>query len=192
MLRGEKVILRAPTRADLPTFVRWFNDPEVTQFLGGDMWPLSPETEERWFNRVIEEERRTLCIETLPTAEQPGMLIGNCALFHYSERNQNAELGIVIGEKDYWSKGYGTDAIRTLLRYAFDELNYHKVTLRVYDFNPRGIRCYEKCGFQIEGRLRQHVFRHGRWHDEIHMGILCDEFRASDRPAISPAGHTDP
>ena len=57
MLRGEKVILRAPTRADLPTFVRWFNDPEVTQFLGGFMWPMSPEAEERWFNRAVEEER---------------------------------------------------------------------------------------------------------------------------------------
>ena len=100
------------------------------------------------------------------------------ASINVSERNHNAELGIVIGEKEYWSQGYGTDAIKTLLRYCFDELNYHKVYLRVYDFNTRGIRCYEKCGFRIEGRLRQHMFRHGAWHDEIVMGVLRDEFAA--------------
>ena len=178
MMRGQKVVLRAMTKGDLPTFVRWFNDPEVTRFLGGNMWPMSPESEERWFERQLEQNALHLCIETLPSSAQPGVLIGNCSLMHPSERNHNAELGIVIGEKEYWSKGYGTDAIKTLLRYCFDELNYHKVYLRAYHFNPRGLRCYEKCGFKAEGRLRQHVFCHGQWHDEIMMGVLRDEFRA--------------
>lgn len=182
MLRGEKVVLRASTRADLPVFVRWFNDPEVTQYLGGDMWPMSPESEERWFNRMVEEERKNLTIETIPTGSEPAVVIGNIGLFHYSERAHNAELGIVIGEKDYWSQGYGSDAIKTLLRYAFDELNYHRVYLRVYDFNPRGVRCYSKCGFEIEGRLRQQIFRHGAWHDEIVMGVLRDDFARPAQP----------
>ena len=179
-MKGEKVVLRAMTRADLPTFVRWFNDPEVTSFLGGNMWPMSLESEERWFNRRVEEDalHAPLCIETIAPAGQSGVLIGNISLMHPSDRDRHAELGIVIGEKDYWSKGYGTDAIKTLLRYAFDELNYHKVLLRVYDFNQRAVRCYEKCGFKVEGRLRQHIFRHGQWHDEILMGVLRDEFRA--------------
>jgi RimJ/RimL family protein N-acetyltransferase len=179
MICGQTVVLRAFTRADLPTFVRWFNDQDVTKFLGGDMWPMSPESEDRWFERMLEDrQNRGVAIETLPRDGQPGRLIGNVGLHHPSERNHNVELGIVIGEKDCWSQGYGTDAIRTMLRYAFDELNYHKVYLRVYDFNRRAIRCYEKCGFQIEGQLRQHMFRNGAWHDEIVMGVLCDEFRA--------------
>jgi RimJ/RimL family protein N-acetyltransferase len=177
MLRGQKVVLRALTRADVPTFVRWFNDPEVTQFVG-DMWPMSPESEERWFERHIQENSMILGIETLAPAGQTAVHIGNIGLHDPSERNHHAELGIVLGEKAYWSQGYGSDAIKTLLRYAFDELNYHKVHLRVYDFNPRGIRCYEKCGFKIEGRLRQHLFRHGEWHDELMMGVLRDEFRS--------------
>ena len=177
MLRGQKVVLRAMTRADLPTFVRWFNDAEVTQFLGGNMWPMSPESEERWFDRQIQENPLILCIETLAAAGENGVLIGNIGLHNLSERNHHAELGIIIGEKEHWSRGYGSDAIKTLLRYGFDELNYHQVYLRVYDFNPRGIRCYEKCGFKMEGRLRQHMFRHGEWHDEIMMGVLRDEFR---------------
>jgi len=177
MIRGEKVVLRAITRADLPACVRWFNDPEVTSFLGGTMWPMSAESEERWFERQVETGSMILAIETLDTADPPSVHIGNISLMDPSERNRYAELGIVLGEKAFWSHGYGRDAIKTLLRYAFDELNYNRVHLRVYDFNPRGIRCYQACGFMIEGCLRQHIFRHGAWHDEIVMGVLRDEFR---------------
>lgn len=176
MIYGEKVVLRAITRADLPTFLRWMNDAEVTPFLGGNMWPMSPEAEERWFEQQVSSDALVLGIETLAAEGQAGLLIGNIALKDVSERNRHAELGIVLGEKAYWSQGYGRDAIKTLLRHAFDELNYHRVYLRVYDYNPRAVRCYEACGFKIEGRLRQHTFRHGVWHDEIVMGVLRDEF----------------
>ncbi len=176
MIRGDRVVLRAITRDDLPVFVRWFNYPEVTQFLGGHMWPLSPESEERWFQRQLDAQALILGIETAATEEEPGVLIGNISLMDSSDRNHHTELGIVLGEKAFWSKGYGRDAIKTLLRHAFDELNYHRVFLRVYDFNPRAVRCYEACGFRVEGRLRQHMFRHGQWHDEILMGVLRDEF----------------
>jgi RimJ/RimL family protein N-acetyltransferase len=178
MLHGEKVVLRAPGHADLPTFVRWFNDQEVMRFLAMDMWPMSMESEEKWFERIVEQKNRTLTIETLPSEGRPGVAIGNISLMDGDNRSQRAELGIVIGEKEYWSHGYGTDAIKTLLRYAFDELNYHRVFLRVYAANARAIRCYEKCGFRLEGRLREHVFRNGVWHDELMMGVLRDEFRA--------------
>lgn len=177
MLRGEKVVLRAITASDLPTFVRWFNDPDVTQFVGRDMWPMSPEAEQRWFERTLERQTRVLGIQTLAPPGQSGVLIGNVSLMDEEPIHHHAELGIVIGEKEYWSQGYGTDAITTLVRYAFDELNYHRVWLRVYSFNPRGQRCYEKCGFQVEGRQRQHLYRHGAWHDMIYMGLLRDEFR---------------
>jgi RimJ/RimL family protein N-acetyltransferase len=125
---------------------------------------------------MVEEEHKMLCIETSPAPGQPGALIGDCALHRISSIHHNAELGIVIVEKDYWSKGYGGDAIKTLLRYAFDELYLHKVYLRVFSFNPRAMRCYEKCGFQVEGRLIQQLFRHGAWHDEVYMGVLRDDF----------------
>ena len=91
-------------------------------------------------------------------------------------KNRNAELGIAIWKKDYWGKGYGADAIKTLLKYAFHELNLHKVYLRVYDFNKRAIRCYEKAGFKKEGILREVFWRNGKWHDTILMGILQSEF----------------
>ena len=84
----------------------------------------------------------------------------------------------MIGDHDYWSHGYGTDAITTLLRYAFDEMNLHRVWLEVLDDNTRGIACYRKCGFVEEGRKRQDRYRSGSYHDTLVMGVLEDEFRA--------------
>src|SRR6267378_3834328 len=69
-------------------------------------------------------------------------------------RNRSGELGIALGRRDCWGKGFGTDAVRTLCRWGFAELNLHRVHLKVYEDNPRGIACYEKVGFRQEGRLR--------------------------------------
>jgi len=98
-------------------------------------------------------------------------------------KNRRAVLGIVIGEKEYWDNGYGTEAIATLLRFVFQEMNLHRISLRVYTYNQRAIRCYEKCGFKLEGRLRQARFRDGEYYDELIMGILRDEFLDHDRRA---------
>ena len=84
----------------------------------------------------------------------------------------------MLGEKDYWAKGYGTDAIVTLLRFAFHEMNLNWVWLHVFEFNERAMVCYQKCGFKEEGRLRQHYYQEGRYWDSVVMGILRDEFDA--------------
>jgi RimJ/RimL family protein N-acetyltransferase len=86
--------------------------------------------------------------------------------------------GIFIGDKNYWSKGYGTDATKTLLRFAFEELGLNLVELEVYDFNPRAMRCYEKAGFRRVGAHRQGLYRHGKFHDEYLMSILREEWDA--------------
>ncbi len=175
MIEGEKVRLRPIEREDLPRFVRWFADPEVRRHLVVYL-PFSLAQEERWYEDLQERIRRNesvlLAIETLE-----GVHIGNVGLHRINWKDRHAELGIVIGEKAYWGKGYGTDAIRTLLRFAFEEMNLHRVYLRVDEDNPRGIRCYEKCGFREEGRLRETVFREGQYHDQVVMSILRAEFQ---------------
>ncbi len=93
-----------------------------------------------------------------------------------------AELSMWLG-KPYWNKGYGTDAIRTLLDYAFRELGLHKVFLRVLVTNARAIRCYEKCGFKREGLHRQELYVNGEWHDLLYMGVLASEYL---HPAAQP------
>jgi len=173
MLKGEKVSLRAIEREDIPTFVRWLNDPEVCKYLLMYI-PMSIAEEERWFERQLDaKDSKILAIET---AE--GFHIGNIGLHDIDWKSRRAELGIVIGEKAYWGLGYGTDAIKTALRFAFDEMNLHRVYLRVIDFNERAQRCYQKCGFQYEGRQREAHYHDGRYHDMLIMGVLRDEYRA--------------
>ncbi|MFQ6000848.1 MAG: GNAT family N-acetyltransferase [Anaerolineae bacterium] len=128
--------------------------------------------EERWFERQLTDEKsRIFAIET-----EKGVHIGNIGLHEIDHKDGKATLGIVIGEKGYWDQGYGTDAIKALLRFAFEELNLHRLYLSVFDFNKRAIRCYEKCGFRQEGVLRESLFRAGRYQNEILMGILRQEF----------------
>jgi RimJ/RimL family protein N-acetyltransferase len=171
VIQGKRIRLLAIERSDIPTFVRWFNDPEVRRFL--EMYlPMSQAQEERWFEAQLEDrDGHVLGIETLD-----GTLIGNVGLQGIDWKDRRAVLGIVIGEKEYWNRGYGTEAASTLLGFAFGEMNLHRVSLRVYDYNERAIRCYEKCGFTLEGRLRKARFHAGNYHDELIMAILQDEF----------------
>lgn len=101
--------------------------------------------------------------------------IGVTSLNQIDLKNRNAECIIDIGAKDYWGKGYGNEALKLLLDYAFLEMNLHRVSLRVFSFNEKAIKLYEKIGFKHEGISRQFLFREGKWHDLVHMGILQEE-----------------
>jgi len=166
MIEGALIRLRCPERGDLPTFVKWINDPEVTEFLQFEP-PMSLEDEEVWYQEMLKGKDRTFVIET-----KDGRPIGNIGLIGLDWKNRRTEIGIMIGEKDAWSKGYGTDAILVLLRYLFGELNLNRISLFTDVNNPRAIRCYEKCGFRSEGVMRQHRFKRGRYIDCVLMSIL--------------------
>jgi len=173
---GERVRLRPIEREDLPRFVEWFSDPEVRRYLSMVL-PFSLAQEERWFEALLDRlEERTLVALTIETLD--GVHIGNIGLHNIDWKDRHAELGIAIGEKEYWGRGYGTDAIHTILRVAFHDMNLHRVFLRVHADNARGIRCYQKVGFQMEGTLRESVFQQGAYHDMLVMGILTTEFQA--------------
>lgn len=172
MISGKRVRLRAIERGDIPTFLKWLNDPQVQRYLGRTPFPLSFAEEEKWFERQLNDEKsRIFAIET-----EKGVHIGNIGLHEIGYKDGKAALGIMIGEKGYWGQGYGSDAIKALLRFAFEELNLHRLYLSVFDFNKQAIRCYEKCGFRQEGIVRESVFRHRRYQNEILMGILRHEF----------------
>lgn len=176
MYLGEKVELAAVQREYLPKYVEWLNDWEVAQFLmPGILAPFNLDDETEWYeNRHKKEGNYLFAILTLTEKK----LIGNCGLHNADLKNRSATFGIVIGEKEYWSKGYGTDATRTLLRFGFSELGLNRVELEVYDFNPRAMRAYEKAGFRRDGMHRQGLYRNGKFHDEIIMCILREEWDA--------------
>nr|WP_308742750.1 GNAT family protein [uncultured Anaerocolumna sp.] len=117
--------------------------------------------------------------------KETGQAVGIISLIHIDTKNRSAECVIDIGEKDMWGKGIGKAALTMILRYAFDELNLHRVFLQVFSFNQRAINLYEKIGFKQEGQLRQALYRGGNWHDIIVMGILSAEYKQM-------ASHTEP
>ena len=178
MILGQKTRLRAIEREDLLTFVRWFNDPEVRRYL--EMYlPMSKAEEEVWFEAYLKDDTsRNFAIET-----GEGALIGTIGLDDLDWKNRHASLGIVIAEKDFWGRGYGTDAVTALVGFAFNEMNLHRICLSVFEFNDRAIRCYEKCGFRQEGRAREALFRDGKYHDHLLMAILRQEFVDQDLSA---------
>jgi RimJ/RimL family protein N-acetyltransferase len=174
MWRGEKVELTAVQREDLSKYVEWLNDWEISQFLiPGIPAPMNLEDETSWFeNRHKREGNYVFAIRTL--AEH--RLIGNCGLNGVDFKNRSATFGIFIGDKNFHSQGFGTDATRTLLRFAFEQLGLNRVDLWVYEFNPRAMRAYEKAGFKRVGAKRQGLYRNGKFYDEYLMDILREEW----------------
>ncbi len=185
MIEGKLINLRAPEFSDLERNTRWINDREVTRFLQM-RYQMSGLAEEEWLrdlcSKPISFERAFFAIEA-----KDGAHIGNTNLFNASAENRSAELGIMIGEKEYWSRGFGTDALVTLARFGFDEMNLNRIQLTVYDFNERAQAAYRKAGFVEEGRLRQAMYRVGEYHDIVVMGLLRDEFARAHESTPSRA-----
>ena len=179
IIRGERVYLRAHERADIPTFVRWFNDAEMASYLSFRA-PMSLAMEEAWFTGMLERQGKdayhfTMC---LIADDRP---IGTIGLFNIDEVNGNAGIGITVGEKDLWGQGLGTDAMNALLDFGFGQLRLERLWLEVYDFNLRGRRSYEKSGFVLEGVERHAIYKLGKYHDVHLMSILRDEWAALER-----------
>lgn len=178
MLKGTKLLLRAMERADLPRLWQFNNDLEVELAGGGDPpMPQSLARLEAEFEKKASEGGRD---GTSFVIEADGQCIGNCGLFHFNDVAHTCELGITIGDKAYWSKGYGREAIGLLLEYAFRYRNMRRVFLRTDGRNVRGQRAYKACGFIEEGRLRAHVFSNGQYDDLVYMGILREEWESSN------------
>ena len=149
MIIGKRVRLRAIEREDIPNFLRWFNDPEVRQFI--QMYaPLSQASEEHWFEEHLARKNdHVFCVEAHIGDEW--VPLGNCGLHGIDWKNSVAVFGIVLGEKAHWGKGYGTDAARTMVQFAFDTLNLHRVELEVYDFQPPGHALLREGGLSPRG-----------------------------------------
>lgn len=176
MITGDRIILRAWERSDLAAFTRWFNDPDVTIYLGNSHPCMSFDQEQRFYDNTLDDKHR-YCI----TLKESGRLIGNCSLLHLNAKDRCAEVGIVIGEKDCWSQGYGREALGLLLEIGFEGLGLNRIALRLVDFNERGHRCYLAAGFVDEGRLRKDTFARGTFHDTLLMSVLAEEYFARKR-----------
>lgn len=170
MIQGERVVLRAIEREDLPNYVQWFNDPEVLVFFGRYQ-PMSLAEEQKWYEAMLGDSSvRNFAVEF------EGRHIGGCGFGRIDGRNASAEVGLFIGVPELWDQGLGYDVLSALLRFGFEQMNLHRIYLRVFAGNERAVHLYEKVGFQHEGRWRDAAFRHGRYHDLLWMSVLREEW----------------
>jgi RimJ/RimL family protein N-acetyltransferase len=176
VLKGNRVTLRSVEREDLTILSAFNNDLEVELASGGD--PPVPQSFERLQVRYDESLRRGERDGCHFAIESEGKVLGVCDLFHFDETAHTCELGIIIGDKGYWGRGYGREVIDLLLQYAFQYRNLHKVWLQVNANNKRAMSAYHACGFVEEGRQRSHVWSDGRYVDLVLMGVLSDEWKS--------------
>ncbi len=157
-------------------FSRWNQNSEYFRLLDSDpahLW--SSKKIKEWFEKEIDSALPSIlefAIRTLADDKLIGFIAFD--LINWTDRDSYVSIG--IGEPAFWSKGYGSDAMRVMLGYGFKELNLHRISLTVFEQNPRGIRSYEKCGFKYEGRIRDFLLRDGQRSDMLHMGILRSEW----------------
>jgi len=160
---------------DTRLMIQWSKDSEFDRLLDTEPAYLRTHKQDKEWLQDHLKEMCTFMIHTLADDRT----IGFIDLSGFNWAAGDASVGIGLGERVYWGQGYGTDAMRIILRYAFEELNLRRVSLTVFEYNPRGIRSYEKAGFKIEGRARQAVNRAGQRWDIIFMGILRSEWEAA-------------
>ena len=180
VIRAQRVYLRPAERADLPIFVRWLTDAEVTKHLAIRS-PISQAMEEKWFDQMVEKQGKdhyhfVIC---LIDGDRP---IGATDLRDLDLENGNAGFGIVIGEKAEWNKGYGTEALQAICDFGFGQLRLERIYLEVYAHHKAGQRAYQKAGFVEEGTLRNAHFAEGRHLDALIMSLLREEWLALPRP----------
>lgn len=173
MLKGQKVLIRPIEEEDLDTIYQWYNDQEVN-FWSSGAWPLNTlQSKEQLAIKFLEVTPDTYRYALLDENE---LLIGTIGFQGVNVPARSVTLFIVIGNKTYWGKGYGTDALITFSRFLFTQWNFHRITLDTWEENLRAIRVYEKVGFKIEGRQREARFVLGKYYDAILMGLLRKEF----------------
>mgnify|MGYP003564865090 CR=1 FL=1 len=160
-ISGAAVLLRHPSQEDIEQVEQWDKDPDVSLF--------------RETGDSSDEKGKSISFGIYLKGDST--LIGSIAISSIDSRNGHAELGMAIGDKQQWGKGYGSDAVRVVLGYCFRELGLNKVYLDVWEENERAVRCYLKCGFKKDGVLREHVKKDGEHHNKLMLSILRGEWQ---------------
>jgi RimJ/RimL family protein N-acetyltransferase len=187
MIRGELINLRAVERTDASLLFRWLNDPELMTFWGLSDPVVSISDVQRRIEGWLDEESglgRPACliVETLE-----GEAVGQVVLGSYRTEAASVEVSLMIGERERWGQGLGTDALRTIVDACFGSWNLHRVWLRSEAFNERAHRLYRRCGFAHEATLRDATFLDGRYHDVLVFGLLEPTWSRGVEQTTQPA-----
>ena len=173
-LVGERIYLSPRSVEDAEKFTEWLNDFDTTDYIGRSYSTVTLQCEKEYLEKNRNNESTFAIVEN-----NTDKLLGAISLENIEYINRTATLGIFIGDKDYRSKGYGTEAIRLILDFGFNYLNLNNIKLDLMEFNERALKCYKKCGFKEYGRRRKCKFINGKYYDSISMDILAEEFKDS-------------
>lgn len=171
-MQGKITRIRSLELNDLDTLYEWYNDNDFSYWISGN-WPLitllrREEFEQKFFE---DDENRYGIVNT------KGNLIGTIGFDQVNIPARSARLYIGIGQKDLWGQGYGTDALRTFINYLFNQWNFRRLTIEIWEGNQRALSCYTNLGFIEEGRLRQAYYIDGKYYDGVLLGLLVDEYQ---------------
>ena len=171
-IEGKKVYLSPMCIDDAEKFAKWMNDFQVTDKINASQNLVTVENEREWLEKNSGISNYQFAI----VKQENDELIGNCSLHNLDFINQIGTVGIFIGEKENWGKGYGSETLELLIDYGFNHLNLNNIKLSVYSFNENAISCYKKVGFKEIGKRREAYFKNNKRYDEIYMDILRSEF----------------
>lgn len=173
-LVGERLYLRPLLKSDITErYLSWLNDAEVMKYIETGKFPVTKKDLEEFYKKIKSSK---IDIMFAIIDKEHELHIGNIKLGGINWVHRFADLGIMIGDKAYWGKGYGEEACRLLLGYAFNRLNLNKVTLGFYATNVAALKTYKKVGFKIEGKIKKLLSIDGKYVDHILMGILQSEY----------------
>jgi [ribosomal protein S5]-alanine N-acetyltransferase len=167
---GERLYLRKLRISDVNgNYYHWMNDPEVTQYLESRFYPNSIDKLIEYVKEKIADKNNIFLAIVLKEKDQH---IGNIKLDPINWIHRRGDIGIIIGEKSCWGKGYASEAIGVLVKYSFQKLNLHKLTAGCYALNSGALKAFQKKGFEIEGSLKKHSLCNGRYVDVVQLGLI--------------------
>jgi ribosomal-protein-alanine N-acetyltransferase len=174
-ITGSKVYLRPLERADLnEQYLGWVNDAEIARYLDTRTFPTSMPDLVAFYEEVTRTRDNVILAIVDKKSDQH---IGNVKLGPIRWVHRRATLGLLIGEKKFWGQGIGTEVTRLAVEYGFNRLNLRRIDLGLYGDHQSAVRCYEKVGFKVEGRLREHLFHEGEYKDSLLMGLLKSDYK---------------
>lgn len=179
MIRTERLCLKEHTNDNLKKLYKWFNDEELAYYNDNEPY----EQQDLSAIKKYLENRLLLCgfkdnkdIIHLGIHKKEGDLIGYCMIAHIDRFNKKCKIGLTLGEKKEWGKGYGKEVIKALLDYCFSEIKMNRVEVEIYSINKRSIKLFEEFGFKKEGVLRKSVLKNEKYVDEYIYGLLKNEW----------------
>ncbi len=175
-IKGKNITLRAIELEDMVLLHKWANDPDIQYMLGGWHFPTNMNDQKKWFESLSCNSFNQRFIIT----DEKQLPIGMANLININLKDGNAEHGLLLN-KEYQGKGYGTDVVKSIMSYSFNELRLNRLETTIISINEPSLKLFAKCGWKQEGILRNWYFRKGKHIDKIFLGILKEEFLTLDK-----------